>query len=166
MSSDQLLTLIVAFLGIGGTAVSAYLSAQLNRKADAERADRDREAKREELLFDARRERFADYLQAVERAREHFITFVRVKPGTNIDALRESMRDAANKLFVLETELRLIAPGLKDHCSLIRRSTSTLRRLDVNEDKDIQEALLLQMQLESSRDLVLKGMRTMLGISH
>ena len=166
MSSDQLLTLIVAFLGIGGTAVSTYLAARLNRQADAESADRDREAKREELLFDARRARFGEYLQAVERAREHFIAFIRVKPGTNIDALRESMREAANKLSVLETELRLIAPGLKDHCSLIRRSTSQLRRLDADKDGDIKEALALQVELETNRDFVLKGMRAMLGVSN
>lgn len=162
MNADQVVTLVVAAVGIVGTAVSTLLASWLARRSEALRVEREVEVKRAEHLLTTRRALFVQHLQALARAYEA----VKALHGDDVDPeterrLTERAHELANDLYVLETEIRLLAPEATD---VVQRSYQRLRQLRLTPRAEKAHAGKLLYELRGDRADVEATFRSILGI--
>ena len=172
LTSDGL-PVLVAIIGIlsgvaGGVAsqlVAGYFNARGETRqlsAAQQRWREEQQFEREKVLFDKRREVFTNYLQALERATE-VLKLLHQHGQETKDQLtvRQMAKERLDELYVIGTEIRLIAPAVREpayHAYFVAKKVQ-------DADPDPVESPGLIQELRDQRRAIREAMTAALGIA-
>ncbi len=174
LTSTAGLPVLIAIIGILSAVIGGLIAGYFKTRGDtrniqaakdlaegaAERWRKEQEFEREKLLADVRRQLFINTAHAMQRTRE-VLKAPHVRNGPAWELWKESVTERTDQLFMLETELRIIAPELVAPVQSAARIARLIRaappEVDQTEiDKQIED-------VRSKSDEAMAQMRVLLG---
>ncbi len=149
--------LITAVASLGGVLIGLLINGQ----RESRRFDKQIAFEREKILADQRRELFVKTAQALQRTTETLKMAETVQTEPERGIWRSAVKSRTDELFMLETEVRLLAPQLMSPVRAAVRRARAIRDAPDSADTDTVSGYFLEFMV--SVEDAMAVMRTVMG---